>query len=99
MARGWNTVSTNSNETKTFSERKRASVRQAKLVNRMLAKTPSLSYEKLQEESENSYKVKIAEDASLLQAFNDKKLKSKALINRAKALKKASKDEKVPTAV
>lgn len=94
MAKGWISVGTVDKQL-THEEKRRAAIKQSKLMKRMIAKTPSLSYEKLQEESENAYKIKLAEEAALLQAYEDKLLKSKTLINRAKALKKNSIDKAV----
>lgn len=94
MAKGWIPVGTVDKQL-TYEEKKRIAIKQNKLMNRMIAKTPSLSYEKLQEESENAYKMKLAEEADLRLAYKSKRLKSKTLINRAKALEKNSTDKAV----
>lgn len=46
------------------------------------------------EDAEKAYNAKQAEDAVLLQAFADKKLKSKALIKQAQGLKRKQSEKK-----
>ena len=55
----------------------------------------SPTYKQMEERSLKRYDEREAKNAQLLQAFNDKKLKSKSLIKTAKALKKKQKKEKV----
>ena len=53
----------------------------------MLARIPERkSAEELNKESEELYLKKLNDETQLLQAYNDKKLKSKTLIRKAKAL-------------
>lgn len=97
MAKGWKLVGTNAIEfgdTRTRDEKRRDSARQTKVFNRLMATTEVRSYEKMVEDVEKSYNAKQAENAALLQAFADKKLKSKALIKRAQGLKRKQEDNK-----
>lgn len=58
-------------------------------VQNILKHVERKSYEDLQKTAEASFKEKTARENNLIQAFEDKKLKSKVLIKEAKALKKA----------
>lgn len=97
MAKGWNLVGTNAMEfgdTRTRDEKRRDTARQTKAFNRLMAKTKVRSFETMVKDAEKTYNAKQAENAALLQAFADKKLKSKALIKQAKALKKKQAENK-----
>lgn len=97
MAKGWNLVGTNALEfgdVRTREEKRRDAARQSKAFNRLMAKTNIRSYEKMIEDSEKTYNAKQAENAALLQAFADKKLKSKALIKQAQSLKRKQSEKK-----
>ena len=83
MPKGWTHVSTNVNITKTETRGKEQ--RAAKIIKN----TRSKSYEDLKKESNAAYEAAEARKADLLQAYEDKKLKSKALIKEAQAIKKA----------
>lgn len=83
MPKGWTHVSTNVNTTKTETRGKEQ--RAAKIIKN----TRSKSYEDLKKESNAAYEAVEARKADLLQAYEDKKLKSKALIKEAQAIKKA----------
>ena len=48
---------------------------------------PRRSYDELEKASKESFNQKIAREDNLLQAYENKKLKSKALIKEAKSLK------------
>lgn len=101
MAKGWNLVGTNAMEfgdTRTKDEKRRDAAQRNKAFNRLMATTKVRSFEKMVEDAEKSYNIKQAENAALLQAFADKKLKSKALIKQAKALKKKQADNKAAKA-
>ena len=101
MAKGWELVGTNAMEfgdTRTRDEKRRDSARQAKAFNRLMATTKIRSYEKMVEDAKKSYNTKQAENAALLQAFADKKLKSKTLIKRAQGLKRKQADNKAAKA-
>ena len=50
----------------------------------LLAKTPSLKENELKEEGKKLYVEKLKRDGELLKAYNNKKLKSKTLIKKAK---------------
>lgn len=98
MAKEWRLIGTNASEfgdIRTWKEKKRDAARQMKTFNRLMAKTEVRSYEKMTEDAERAYDIKMKEDTALLQAFVDKKLKSKALIKKAKNLKKKQKDNKI----
>ena len=81
MKEKWTTVSTN----KLVSGEKVNSLKAANIVKNVKCKT----YEELEKASKESFKIKKEREENLLQAFEDKKLKSKALIKEAKILKKA----------
>lgn len=63
-----------------------------KAANRILKSVKRLSTEELKKTSDASYAAKVAREDSILAAYADKKLKSKALIKEAKAIK-ASRDK------
>ena len=81
MKEKWTAISTN----KLVSGEKVNSLRAANIVKNVKRKT----YEELEKASKESFKIKQEREENLLQAFEDKKLKSKTLIKEAKALKKA----------
>ena len=81
MKEKWTAVSTN----KLVSGDKVNSLSAANIVKNVKRKT----YEELEKSCKESYKAKQERENSLVQAYDDKKLKSKALIKEAKALKKA----------
>lgn len=82
MPKGWTHVSTNANITRTETKGKKQ--RAAKIIRN----TCSKSYEDLKKEANAAYEVAEVRKADLLQAYEDKKLKSKALIKEAQAIKK-----------
>ena len=87
MSKGWTLVGTNALEfgnTETRQER----VRREHKFNNAINNAKSITVEEMKKESEKLFDAKNAENVQLLQAFKDKKLKSKALIKKAKALKK-----------
>lgn len=101
MAKGWSLWGTNALEfgdTRTREEKRRDAARQAKAFNRLMATTKVRSYEKMVEDAEKAYNTKQAENAALLQAFADKKLKSKALIKQAQGLKRKQSEKKAAKA-
>lgn len=77
----WTQVSTN----KLVSGEKVNAVKTANIVKNVTRRT----YEEMEKASKESFKAKKEREESLLQAFEDKKLKSKALIKEAKTLKAA----------
>lgn len=90
MSKGWTLVGTNALEfgnTETRQER----ARREQKFNNAIRNAQSVTIEQMKKESEKLFDAKNAENVQLLQAFNDKKLKSKALIKKAKALKKKKK--------
>lgn len=91
MPKGWTLVGTNALEfgnTETRQER----IRREQKFNNAIRNAKSQSVEDMKKESDKLFDAKNADNAQLLQAFKDKKLKSKALIKRAKALKKKEKE-------
>lgn len=81
MKEKWTMVSTN----KLTSGEKINPLKAANIIKGVKRKT----YDELEKASKESFKAKKEREDNLLQAFEDKKLKSKALIKEAKALKKA----------
>lgn len=77
----WTQVSTN----KLVTGERVNSLKAANIAKNVKRKT----YEELEKASKESFKTKQEREENLLQAFEDKKLKSKTLIKEAKALKKA----------
>lgn len=59
---------------------------------RLMSKTPKRDEDKLKEHNEESFTKQEFEEAKLLDAFANKKLKSKAAIKRARALAKRKSD-------
>lgn len=97
MAKGWTLVGTNASEfgdTRTREEKRRDAARQSKAFNCLMAKTKMRSYEEMVKDAKKAYNTKQAEDAALLQAFADKKLKSKGLIKQAQRLKREQSEKK-----
>jgi hypothetical protein len=91
MAKGWTLVGTNAlgyGDTRTRDERKRDEMRQVRSFNRAMRTTKVRSYDKMVEDADKTFDAKQSADAALLQAFAEKKLKSKALIKQAQGLKK-----------
>lgn len=82
MPKGWTHVSTNTNFVKAETRMKRQD------VNKVIKNIESKSYEDLQKEANEAYVAAETRKTNLLQAYEDKKLKSKALIKEAKAIKK-----------
>lgn len=82
MPKGWTHVSTNTNFVKAETRMKRQD------VNKVIKNIKSKSYEDLQKEANEAYMAAETRKTNLLQAYEDKKLKSKALIKEAKAIKK-----------
>lgn len=76
----WTQVSTN----KLVAGKRANAVKTANIVKNVTRRT----YEELEKASKESFKIKQEREENLLQAFEDKKLKSKALIKEAKTLKK-----------
>lgn len=59
----------------------------SKVFDTMMRSTKSKSIDELKKEGENLYAKKMAKEDSLLEAYKEKKLKSKALIREAKKIK------------
>lgn len=93
MAKGWTTFTfgevtadTRSTQQKRYDERK---------FSKAIKNTKTLKYFELVEQSEKRDAAKVANENQLVQAYNDKKLKSATLIKQAQAiLKKREKQTK-----
>lgn len=83
MPKGWTMISTNAVEveSKTRQENQK--------ISNMIRNTKSKSYDDLVIQANESFKAEEQRKANLLQAYEDKKLKSKALIKEAQVIKKA----------
>ncbi len=85
MAKGWTLVGTNGIEfssTETLQDKRR---REHKF-NNFIRNTKRQTLKEMAEESERLFEQKKEQERNLLEAFNNKKLKSKALIKKAKSL-------------
>lgn len=60
----------------------------------LIKNTKKLSLEDLKKEGDEAYAKKEATDASILAAYEDKRLKSKALIKKGKYLASKKKEDK-----
>lgn len=99
LPKGWTHVGTNDiafTDTLTRYDRHKLDNAFAKAID----KTPIRSLEEMKKDCEKSYEEQQVKDAEILRLFDEKKLHSKALIKRAKALKKkaAKKAAKATTA-
>lgn len=79
----WTTIYTNATKSEKTDAEKRAA---ARAFVKATAKTQPRSIVQMKEESDKLYAAKLEREASLLAAYDAKKLKSKALIKEAKAL-------------
>jgi hypothetical protein len=86
MSKTWNLIGTNALGFGVDETREEKLRRERKFSN-VIHNTPKLSLAKLVEKADKDNDIKVAETAQLLQAYNDKKLKSKTLIKQAKTLK------------
>lgn len=87
MPKGWTLVGTNRSEfgkTETKQER----IKREKTNFNIINHTIRLSEDALIREGKKAYEEKIINDMLLVQAYKDKKLKSKSLIKKAKKLVK-----------
>ena len=64
----------------------------SKSFNKLMATTPTRDEDELKKHNDESFEKQKLEDAKLLDAFTNKKLKSKAAIKRALGLAKKSND-------
>ena len=93
MAKGWIVVKTVNDvevKPKTVSEK----YRNSRDYEKLMAKTKKLKWEDLKKEGEELHALQIAKEENIVNAFNDKRLKSKELIKQARKLaqKKNKKD-------
>lgn len=82
VSKGWTHVRTNTNFSKTDSSKKNRNARH------MTDTMRSKSYEDLKKAADKAYEVEEVRKTNLLQAYEDKKLKSKTLIKEAQGIKK-----------
>lgn len=85
MAKGWKTIYTNADTTV---ENERVKINRNHHFNTTIKTTKTPTLDQLKREFEFAYEVKTLEENRLMQGFDDKKLKSKALIKRALRMKK-----------
>ena len=85
MAKGWEHFSTVNDARVETKESKKA---RAKRTERIMRTTPTLSEEDLKKASNERYAIKVAQEDSLVVAYDEKRLKSKKLIKQARYIKK-----------
>jgi len=85
MAKGWKNIPTVNDVEKT-------EFKGNKVFERLMSKTPKRNLDELKEHNDKAFEKQKAEDDKLLDAFANKKLKSKAAIKRARSLAKRSYD-------
>lgn len=92
----WKLFATNSIEAGNMETKEQRIRREQRFAN-AIRKLSSPSYEELTKESDNAAIQKEIKDAALIKAYDKKKLKSKALIKQARAIKKqrAAKNKEV----
>ncbi len=91
MSKKWETISLSTNIVEDSQERKK----RVKKFDNIIRKIPSkVDVEVLGKENVALYEAHKAQEDNLLQAYLDKKLKSPALIKRAKQIKKARTETK-----
>ena len=73
-------------------------VKKVGLVDKKIKNIVSLPVDKLKEESDTLYEKKVAQEESLIAAYDEKKLKSKDLIKQAKNIKKREADKAAKSA-
>lgn len=85
MAKNWTTIYTNADETKVTKEE---ITRRMHRFDNTIKSMKSPTYDELKRSSEIAYAVKLNEEEKLLQAFSEKKVKSKAAIKQALRIKR-----------
>lgn len=86
MAKGWSNFATINDLSNSLSKQEK--IKREQRFNDAIRNTKTLSVEALKQHSDELYDKQMAEDEKLLQAFTDKKVKSKTAIRRALRLKK-----------
>lgn len=87
MSKTWTELST-VNDTPKSKATREEKYRKMRQVDNFIRNTPSLKVEKLKENGDLHYNQYISENEALLDAFENKRLKSKALIRQAIKYKK-----------
>lgn len=85
MPKGWTLVGTNSFEFGN-TETKQQRIRRERKAFNIIRNTEKMTEEKLQKEGDSLYSKKITNNTQLIEAYNNKKLKSPSLIKKAKKL-------------
>ena len=85
MAKGWSVIPT-------INDMKTTEYKGSKSFNKLMSTTPQRNEEDLKKHNDESFEKQKLEDAKLLDAFANKKLKSKAAIKRAIGLAKKTND-------
>lgn len=91
MSKEWKLFATNSTNFGNM-ETKEDRIRREHKFNNVIRNVETLSVDKLKEESDKLFDKRNQNNAELILAFKEKKLKSKKLIKKAKALKKKEKE-------
>lgn len=90
MPKGWTLVGTNAVNFG-IDETREEKFKREQRFRKAIRNVKHMKIEELEEESEKLFSAREAKNANLLKAFNEKKLKSKTLIQMAKTLKKRQK--------
>lgn len=97
MPKGWTLVGTNAIGYGDV-ETKRERIKRMQKFDTAIHNFSKRTEEEMKEDANKTFLSKKENNAQLLQAFNEKKLKSKIAIKKAKALKKKANKEKVAAA-
>ena len=97
MAKEWTKLNTVNDPPKTHKTEQEKN-RENRLRDNFIRATKSLNKDELKKQGELHHAQKLSADAALLDAFENKKLKSKELIKQAMVLKKAKEKKAAATA-
>lgn len=86
MGKNWNIV--RDDEPKVARHERKSNIKKMKQMGDMIRVTPQMSGKDLREHGENLFAAREEFNKNLLDAFKNKKLKSKSLIREAKRLEK-----------
>ena len=87
MAKGWTKLNT-VNDIPTTNATEQEKVRKARRVDNFIRSTKSLKVEELKKAGDEHYAQQVSKEDALLDAFENKRLKSKELIKQAIKIKK-----------
>jgi hypothetical protein len=85
MAKEWKTIST-------VNDMEKTEFKGNKTFDKLMSKTPKRNLDQLKEHNDKAFEKQKTEEGKLLDAFANKKLKSKAAIKRARGLAKRKRD-------